>query len=81
MLGDKMDSSFFWVASPSSNIGGLLLALFLLPVSLTMHDFWSDEDAQARQSNGVQFSKDLALLGAALTLLMIPERWALSLGL
>jgi putative oxidoreductase len=61
-------------------VGVLLLALFLVPVSLAMHNFWSDRDPQMRQSNEIQFMKNLALLGAALMLLAIPEPWALSLG-
>jgi putative oxidoreductase len=60
--------------------GVLFLALFLIPVSFTMHNYWADKDPQARQMNEIQFHKNLALLGAALMLLAIPEPWALSLG-
>jgi putative oxidoreductase len=60
--------------------GVLLLALFLVPVTFTMHNFWADQDQQTRQSNEIQFQKNLALLGASIMLLAIPEPWALSLG-
>jgi putative oxidoreductase len=60
--------------------GVLCLALFLLPVSFTMHNYWADRDPQARQMNEIQFSKNMALLGAALMLLAIQEPWWLSLG-
>jgi putative oxidoreductase len=56
------------------------LALFLIPVSFTMHNYWADKDPQMRQNNEIQFHKNLALLGAALMLLAIPEPWPLSLG-
>jgi putative oxidoreductase len=60
--------------------GVFCLALFLIPVSFTMHNYWNDKDPQMRQNNEIQFHKNLALLGAALMLLAIPEPWALSLG-
>jgi uncharacterized membrane protein YphA (DoxX/SURF4 family) len=60
--------------------GVLLLAIFLLPVTFGMHNYWADGDPQTRQMNQVQFHKNMALLGAALMLLMIPEPWVLSLG-
>jgi putative oxidoreductase len=60
--------------------GVLLLALFLVPVTFAMHNFWADQDQQTRQSNEIQFQKNLALLGASLMLLLIPEPWVLSLS-
>lgn len=60
--------------------GVLLLALFLVPVSYAIHNFWTDRDPQIRQFNQTQFEKNLALLGAALMLLSIPEPWVLSLA-
>jgi uncharacterized membrane protein YphA (DoxX/SURF4 family) len=60
-------------------LGILCLALFLLPVTFTMHNYWADKDPQARQMNEIQFHKNLALLGGALMLLAIAEPWPLSL--
>ena len=41
---------------------------FLGVASALMHDFWNVEDPQARQGDMIHFSKNMALLGAALTL-------------
>lgn len=60
--------------------GALLIVLFLLPITFTMHNYWADRDPQARQMNQVQFEKNLALLGAALMLLIVPEPWVLGVG-
>ena len=62
------------------NWGVLFLALFLIPVSFTMHNYWADQDPQMRQNNEINFHKNLALLGATLMLLAIPQPWPLSLG-
>lgn len=55
--------------------GVVLLVVFLVPVSLMMHNYWADSDPQSREFNQVQFMKNLALMGAALMLLAIPEPW------
>jgi len=46
-----------------------LIILFLLPVSFMMHAFWADTDPNTKMVNKIMFSKNLALLGAALMLL------------
>jgi len=56
------------------------IALFLVPVTLTMHSFWADTDPQAKLANQVNFQKNVALLGAALMSLIVPQPWPLSLG-
>ncbi|MBI1960778.1 MAG: DoxX family protein [Candidatus Liptonbacteria bacterium] len=55
------------------------LALFFVPVSFMMHAFWSVEPSQ-RMGESVNFLKNMALLGAALMLLAIPEPWAYALS-
>jgi uncharacterized membrane protein YphA (DoxX/SURF4 family) len=52
---------------------------FLIPVTLQMHRFWEAEDPQTRANEMVQFSRNLALVGAALMLLQIPEPWPISI--
>jgi uncharacterized membrane protein YphA (DoxX/SURF4 family) len=52
---------------------------FLGTVSPLMHDFWNHADAQTRQNDMVHFSKNLALLGAALALAGVEEPWPASL--
>jgi putative oxidoreductase len=46
--------------------GAAMLVLFLLPVTLAMHAFWSVADPQAAQIQVVMFFKNLALIGAAM---------------
>ena len=52
---------------------------FLVPVSLQMHRFWEEPDAQARQMEMTQFMKNMALVGAALTLMHNSEPWPASI--
>lgn len=59
--------------------GVLALALFLIPVTFTMHAYWKDTDPMTKMINQVNFWKNLALLGAALCLLAIPQPWMYSL--
>lgn len=63
---------------PSIGLG--LIVLFLVPVSLMMHTFWSDADPNMKMNNQVNFEKNFALVGAALMLLMVPQPWAMSVG-
>ena len=51
---------------------------FLLSVSPLMHDFWNDESPDQRMHNMVDFSKNLALAGAALALMAVEEPWPVS---
>ncbi|TDO36306.1 DoxX-like protein [Kribbella sp. VKM Ac-2527] len=50
------------------DLGALLLVVFLVPTALLMHGFWRESDAQAKQTEQVQFFKDTALAGASLML-------------
>lgn len=49
------------------DLGALLLVVFLLPTAVLMHAFWRETDPMAKQTEMVQFNKDVALAGAALT--------------
>ncbi len=49
-----------------ARVGAVLLAVFLLPVTLVMHDFWSVADPMEAQLQQVMFMKNLAILGGAL---------------
>ncbi len=60
-------------------IGTLAIAGFLAGVSPVMHDFWSVEDAHQRQNDMIHFSKNMAMLGAALALAGVKEPWPASL--
>ena len=52
---------------------------FLVPVSLQMHRFWEESDPQKRQMEMTQFMKNMALVGAALTLMHNSDRWPASI--
>ncbi len=52
-----------------------MLAVFLIPVSLIMHNYWKDTDANTKMSNMINFNKNMALLGADLMFLVIPTPW------
>ena len=60
-------------------LGTLAILGFLAAASPTMHDFWSIEDPQQKQSEMINFSKNMALLGAALALAGV-EEWPLSIA-
>ena len=49
-------------------LGALGLIAFLAGVSPAMHNFWEHEDPGQRQNDMIHFSKNMALLGAALAL-------------
>jgi putative oxidoreductase len=46
--------------------GAWLIVLFLIPVTLTLHQFWTIEDPMAQRMDMVNFMKNIALLGSAL---------------
>lgn len=61
------------------HLGALAILGFLAAVSPTMHDFWTAGDPQQKQNDMIHFSKNMALLGAALALAGI-EEWPLSIA-
>jgi putative oxidoreductase len=46
--------------------GAWLLVIFLIPVTLMMHDFWAVHDKMMAQMQMAMFIKNLSMLGAAL---------------
>lgn len=60
-------------------LGTLAIIGFLATVSPTIHDFWTAQDPQQQQNDMIHFSKNMALLGAALALLGV-EEWPLSIA-
>jgi len=51
---------------------------FLIPVSLQMHRFWEEQDPQKRMAEMINFSKNMALVGAALMMLELEQPWPVS---
>jgi putative oxidoreductase len=62
----------------SPEIGVLCIVVFLVPVTFMMHAYWQEKDPMQQMNQRVNFQKNIALLGAALMLLMIPRPWVLS---
>ncbi len=46
--------------------GAWLIVLFLVPVTVMMHNFWTATDAVVAMTQQIMFMKNLSLLGAAL---------------
>ena len=46
--------------------GAWLIVLFLIPVTLMMHDFWTVTDPQMRGMQMAMFMKNVSMLGGAL---------------
>lgn len=49
-----------------AKIGGWLIVLFLVPVTLMMHAFWTVADPQVHMLQMTMFTKNLAMLGGAI---------------
>ena len=62
-------------------VGGGLISAFLLGVSPQMHAFWKEEDTQQRMHEMVNFTKNMALVGASLLAAAYPEPWPWRAGL
>ena len=54
-----------------ADLGALLLAVFLVPTAFMMHNFWTIQDAQAKQGEMINFFKNLSLAGAALVIFVL----------
>jgi uncharacterized membrane protein YphA (DoxX/SURF4 family) len=59
-------------------LGTAAIIAFLAAVTPMMHNFWTAEDPQQRVGDLVHFSKNLALLGAALAFAGLEEPWPMS---
>jgi putative oxidoreductase len=68
------------ISGVKPKIGIAAAVTFLAGVSPVMHNFWNQQDATIRQNEMVHFAKNMALLGAAVSLMSIDEPWPQSLG-
>ncbi len=62
-----------------SDVGIILLLIFLLPTTFMMHNFWKVEDQQMKMMEMVNFMKNFALIGSLLMFFSIPKPWPFSL--
>jgi putative oxidoreductase len=60
--------------------GVVLISAFLIPVTFVIHQYWKHSDPMMRINDQVNFMKNIALLGGAWMLVMIPEPWPMSLA-
>ena len=63
---------------PKLGVAGI--ATFLGAAAAMIHDFWNIQDPQQSQNEMIHFSKNIALLGAALALAGVEEPWPASVG-
>jgi len=61
---------------PKRGLGAIIA--FLVPVTLQMHRFWEETEPERRMNETINFGKNVALIGAALTMLQIAEPWPIS---
>lgn len=58
--------SFSLIVGYKARFGAFLLFVFLILATYWFHDFWTFEDAEAKQQQMISFLKNLALMGAML---------------
>lgn len=59
-------------------VGIVLLVLFLVVASFQFHNYWKADGGQMKQADQINFMKNMALVGALLMLLALPQPWPLS---
>ncbi|MDN4477383.1 DoxX family protein [Demequina lignilytica] len=62
-------------------IGALLIAATLIPITFFMHAYWKETDAQAKQTEQISFNKNLGLIGGALALFLLFASQGAAMGL
>lgn len=60
-------------------VGVWVLIVFLLSTLVKMHTFWKVMDPMQRMAEQIQFSKNVAMIGALLMVLAIPLPWVYGL--
>jgi uncharacterized membrane protein YphA (DoxX/SURF4 family) len=68
-LGGLSVLLYGFIPSLWTEIGFIFLVIFLIPVSFKMHAFWNVADPQAKMMEKIQFMKNMALLGAVLSMI------------
>ena len=54
-----------------ADLGALVLAILLVVMAVTMHNFWTVSDPQAKQADLIGFSKNISMAGGALFMFAI----------
>ena len=71
-------AGFCFLTGLRPHIGVAAMVVFLIPVTFAMHAFWAEAPA-ARMAQMINFTKNMALMGASLMFLAIPRPWPYSL--
>jgi putative oxidoreductase len=53
-----------------ARIGAAMIIVFLLPVTLVFHHFWTVTDPGARETEMIEFLKNISMLGGAVIILI-----------
>jgi uncharacterized membrane protein YphA (DoxX/SURF4 family) len=62
-----------------TKVGIAILVIFLVAAAFQIHSYWEMDDAQMKQIDMINFMKNMALAGALLMLLLLPQPWPISL--
>jgi putative oxidoreductase len=57
-------------------LGTAAIVGFLAGVTPVMHDFWKEENPELRMNSMVNFTKNIALIGGAMSLMGVEEPWS-----
>lgn len=61
-------------------LGVTAIVVFLVGVSIPMHNFWAEADPAQSANDMGHFMKNMALVGATLMLVAIPQPWPYSVA-
>jgi uncharacterized membrane protein YphA (DoxX/SURF4 family) len=62
-------------------VGAVAVAVFLTPITVVMHDFWTMDGAE-RQNERIHFLKNVGLIGGSLVFLALSTTvWPLAVGI
>jgi uncharacterized membrane protein YphA (DoxX/SURF4 family) len=63
-----------------ADLGALVLAVVTLITAFKMHDFWAQADAQAKQTEMINFLKNISMAGAALFIFAVAAAEGSNIG-
>jgi hypothetical protein len=63
---DRPSGGVSILAGYKARYGAWLIVLFLVPVTVMMHNFWTITDPMAKSMQQIMFMKNLSMLGAAM---------------
>ena len=65
----EIGGSLMIIAGFKARIGAAALFLWMIPVTLMMHDFWNMADAMQARIQMIMFNKNVALMGTMLLIM------------